>query len=74
MKEEVHEDLVQKVIKVAANIGVQIDKSDISTVHRIGKITHNANYKSRSIICRHVAGNKREDILKKQKKGEEHED
>ena len=52
-KEEENEDLHQSAIDIAASVGVDIERSDINVVHRLGH-KHSGQRKPRGIICRFV--------------------
>ena len=53
--EDLVENLVDKAMKIAADIDVNIWQSDVSTIHRIGKFNPaNAQNKPRPITCRFV--------------------
>ena len=53
--EDLVENLVDKAMKIAADIDVNISQSDVSTIHRIWKFyPANAQNKPRPIICRFV--------------------
>ena len=59
------ENLADKVIKLANDISVEITTSDISTVHKLGRVKPGS---TRPVICRFVARHKRDLMIYNRKK------
>ena len=65
LAEEEGEDLAEKVIKIASDIGIRVTRQEISAVHRIGKTMQR---KPRAVICRFINRSIKDDLILNRKK------